>query len=92
MTILRAMGMTQKSIRHTFFLLGMLIILFGGGIGIFISCVVILIQQSNPCIYVPGTSLPYPVIWEFENLILVTTTLIFLGSVASAWASRGAKY
>ena len=91
MTILRAMGMTQKSMRHTFFLLGMLIILFGGGIGIFISSVVILIQQWNPFIYVPGTGLPYPVIWEFENLILVTTTLIVLGSVASAWASRGAK-
>jgi hypothetical protein len=52
---------------------------------------VILIQQWIPLIYVPGTSLPYPVKWELENLLLVMATLLILGSVASAWASRGVK-
>ena len=91
MTILKAMGISQQNLRYTFFLLGMLIILFGGGLGIVLSSIVILIQQWIPFIHVPGTSLPYPVKWEFENLLLVMATLIVLGSIASAWASRGIK-
>lgn len=89
--ILKAMGITQKQLRQSFFLLGMMIISVGGGIGLIISSIVILIQQWIPLIYVPGTSLPYPVKWELKNLLLVTTTLLILGSVASAWASRGVK-
>ena len=89
--ILKAMGITQKQLRQSFFLLGMMIIAVGGGIGLIISSIVILIQQWIPLIYVPGTSLPYPVKWELKNLLLVTATLLILGSVASAWASRGVK-
>lgn len=88
MAILKAMGISQQNLRYTFFLLGMLIILFGGGIGIVLSSVIILIQQWVPFIHVPGTSLPYPVKWEFENFLLVMATLIVLGSIATAWASR----
>ena len=91
MTILKAMGITQQQLRQTFFSLGMLIILFGGGIGLALSSIVILIQQWSPFINVPGTSLPYPVQWEIGNLLLVMGTLLFLGSMASAWASRGVK-
>jgi lipoprotein-releasing system permease protein len=91
MTILKAMGITQQQLRQTFFSLGMLIILFGGGIGLALSSIVILIQQWSPFINVPGTSLPYPVQWEIGNLLLVMGTLLFLGSMASAWASHGVK-
>ena len=91
MTILKAMGITQQQLRQTFFSLGMLIILFGGGIGLALSSIVILIQQWSPFINVPGTSLPYPVQWEIGNLLLVMGTLLFLGSMASAWASRVVK-
>ena len=91
MTILKAMGITQQQLRQTFFSLGMLIILFGGGIGLALSSIVILIQQWSPFINVPGTSLPYPVQWEIGNLLLVMGTLLFLGTMASAWASRGVK-
>ena len=89
--ILKAMGITQKHLRQSFFLLGMLIICVGGGIGLLMSSFLILIQQWIPLIYVPGTRLPYPVKWELENLLLVMATLLILGSVASAWASRGVK-
>jgi lipoprotein-releasing system permease protein len=89
--ILKAMGITQKQLRQSFFLLGMMIISVGGGVGLIISSIVILIQQWIPLIYVPGTSLPYPVKWELKNLLLVSATLLILGSVASAWASRGVK-
>ena len=91
MTILKAMGITQKKLRHTFFLMGMIIVFLGGGIGLLFSSIVILIQQWSPFINVPGTTLPYPVQWKIGNLLLVMGTLLLLGSIASAWASRGVK-
>ncbi len=91
MNILKAMGISQKQLRQTFFFLGIMIILFGGGIGLMLSSFIILIQQWTPFINVPGTSLPYPVKWELENLLLVMGTLLFFGIIASAWASRGVK-
>ena len=91
MTILKAMGITQQQLRQTFFLMGMMIVFLGGGIGLLFSSIVILIQQWSPFINVPGTSLPYPVQWEIGNLLLVMGTLLFLGSMASAWASHGVK-
>lgn len=91
MNILKAMGITQHQLGQTFFLLGMMIVLFGGIIGLVLSSVVILIQQWDPFINIPGTSLSYPVKWEFENILIVMGTLLLLGSLASAWASRGAN-
>ena len=91
MNILKAMGITQHQLGQTFFLLGMMIVLFGGIIGLVLSSVVILIQQWDPFINIPGTSLAYPVKWEFENILIVMGTLLLLGSLASAWASRGAN-
>ena len=91
MNILKAMGISHLQLRQTFFSLGMLIILFGGGIGLILSSIVIFIQQWSPFINVPGTSLAYPVKWQLENLLLVMGTLILLGGLASAWACRGAK-
>ena len=91
MNILKAMGITQHQLGQTFFLLGMMIVLFGGIIGLVLSSVLILIQQWDPFINIPGTSLAYPVKWEFENILIVMGTLLLLGSLASAWASRGAN-
>lgn len=91
MNILKAMGITQRQLGQTFFLLGMMIVLFGGIIGLVLSSVLILIQQWDPFINIPGTSLAYPVKWEFENILIVMGTLLLLGSLASAWASRGAN-
>ncbi len=91
MNILKAMGITQHQLGQTFFLLGMMIVLFGGIIGLVLSSVVILIQQWDPFINIPGTSLAYPVKWELENILIVMGTLLLLGSLASAWASRGAN-
>ena len=91
MNILKAMGINHKQLFQIFFTLGLLIIIFGGGIGLLLSSVVILIQQWSPFVNVPGTSLAYPVKWELENFLLVMGTLLFLGSIVSAWASRSLK-
>ena len=89
--ILDAMGAPRDKLKGIFFLLGILISLIGGAIGIIVASIAVFIQQATPFLYVPGTSLPYPVKWEFENFILVVLTLTGLGVFTSAWASRGIK-
>ena len=91
MKILEAMGATTNSLRKVFFILGLLISLIGGAIGIVFASLLIVIQQVRPLLFVPGTSLPYPVNWEFENFILVIMTLTILGMISSGWVSRGIK-
>ena len=86
------MGANLGRLQKVFFVLGLIIAFIGGTMGIIISSVIIIIQQYNPFFYVPGTTIPYPVIWEFKNLVIVFTTLIFLGAIASAWASKGEEY
>lgn len=88
MRILVAMGARPKNLRLVFFLLGLLITVIGGLVGITSASILIAIQSAAPFLYVPGTSLPYPVSLEFKNLILVFFTLVLLGSIASSWASR----
>ena len=91
MKILEAMGVTTNSLRKVFFILGLLISLIGGAIGIVFASLLIVIQQVRPLLFVPGTSLPYPVNWEFENFILVIMTLTILGMISSGWVSKGIK-
>ena len=91
MKILEAMGATTNSLRKVFFILGLLISLIGGAIGIVFASLLIVIQQVRPLLFVPGTSLPYPVNWEFQNFILVIMTLTILGMISSGWVSRGIK-
>ena len=91
MKILEAMGATTNSLRKVFFILGLLISLIGGAIGIIFASLLIVIQQVRPLLFVPGTSLPYPVNWEFGNFILVIMTLTVLGMISSGWVSRGIK-
>jgi len=38
---------------------------------------------------VPGTSLAYPVLFELKNIAIVLGTLLILGTISTAWATRG---
>ena len=59
----------------------------GGIIGILIGGILLIIQYYHPFLFVPGTSLPYPVSFEFKNLILVIITLMILGGITSFWVT-----
>ena len=87
--ILLTLGAEPNGIHKIFFLLGLLICGVGGLVGLVLGIILVLIQSSSPFIYVPGTSLSYPVIFEFKNLFLVLGTLMLLGTLSTAWATRG---
>tara|TARA_B110000259_G_scaffold33429_1_gene36961 strand:- start:123 stop:323 length:201 start_codon:yes stop_codon:yes gene_type:complete len=47
------------------------------------------LQALFPFIYVPGTSLAYPVLFELKNILVVLGTVMVLGTLSTAWATRG---
>ena len=87
--ILFAMGFSPSTLRNVFFTLGLLICGIGGFLGLVTASILVLVQDFYPFLYVPGTSLPYPVEYRFENLLIVWFTLIVLGTLSTAWACRG---
>jgi lipoprotein-releasing system permease protein len=89
MKILLSLGATTKGIYYIFFILGLLICGFGGLFGLIFGSILVLIQHSAPFIYVPGSSLSYPVLFQIENLFIVMGTLMILGVLSTAWATRG---
>ena len=88
LSILFAMGLTPKQIQRVFFYLGGLISWVGGGLGFLVGAVLVVLQQAFPFLYIPGTSLPYPVEFDLQNAGLVIITVFGLGAIASAWATR----
>ena len=86
--ILYTMGLRPKEIQRVFFYLGGLICWVGGGLGVLTGVLLVLIQDYFPLLYVPGTSLPYPVLFELKNFLIVLFTILILGSLTTAWATR----
>jgi lipoprotein-releasing system permease protein len=87
--ILLAMGAQPQGIHKIFFTIGLLICGVGGIIGLTLGIIIVIIQAYFPFIYVPGTSLAYPVLFELKNTIIVLGTLFVLGIISTAWATRG---
>lgn len=87
--ILLTLGAEPQGIHRIFFFLGLIICGIGGFVGLSLGVLLVLIQGSFPFIYVPGTRLVYPVLFEIKNIALVFGTLLLLGSLSTAWATRG---
>jgi len=83
---LSSLGLTVKKIRKIFFYKGLLMTLIGVIVGLVLGIIVVLLQQQFG--FVPITpTLPYPVRFEFINLLIVFATILFLGGIASKIAA-----
>ena len=89
--IFHAMGIIPKQIQQIFFFLGCCISWTGSVLGFILGFLIIAIQKNFPILYVPSTSLPYPVEIEFENCLIVLFTVILFGSITSSLATAGIK-
>lgn len=81
------LGTEIKSLRKIFLLQGTLLSVFGGLIGLALGIVIVLLQQHFEWIMITPT-LPYPVVFSMENVVIVMTTITTLGFVASLIASN----
>ena len=83
---LLGMGSSVKEIRQIFFYQGLLLSGIGGVFGLVVGIGVVVAQSIGEFILVPGTQLPYPIAFSFENL---SALLLIWGvlSVVAAWVA-----
>ena len=81
---LLGMGSSVNEIRQIFFYQGLLLSGVGGFFGLVAGIGVVIAQSIGEFILVPGTQLPYPIAFSFENLFAL---LLIWGvlSVVAAW-------
>ena len=80
------LGTEIKDLRRIFLFQGTLVTFLGGLIGLFLGIIIVLIQQHFQIVMITE-SLAYPVIFNFENIIIVLATIFILGFIASWIAS-----
>ncbi len=80
------LGLEISSLQNIFLLQGTLLSVFGGLIGVFLGIILVIIQQQTSLVMV-SDSLPYPVVFSFQNVFIVLITIILLGFLASFIAS-----
>ena len=82
------LGGVPKNIQIIFFYIGLLICGLGSFVGIILGSMILITQKYLPFLYVPGTSIPYPITLTFKNIFIVLFTVLILGSLTAAWTSK----
>ena len=80
------LGATLTDIRKSFFYQGALMIIIGGGIGVLLGSIIVFTQQLFGLVHITA-SLPYPVRFEFLNIVIVYATILTLGIFAARLAA-----
>ena len=89
--VIEILGGQKKDFNHIFFSLGVFTTVFGTILGIGLAWLLIAFQNFYSFVYVPGTSIPYPVSLTSSNVVIVFTTVVLMGVVTSAWSSSANK-
>jgi lipoprotein-releasing system permease protein len=80
------LGSEIKDLKKIFLLQGTLLSIIGGIIGLGLGIIVVIIQQQYKLIMITE-SLAYPVVFTFQNVLIVFGTIVLLGFIASLIAS-----
>lgn len=80
------LGTEIKGLKSIFLLQGTLLSVFGGLLGLLLGVIIVLIQQELNLIMITET-LAYPVVFSFQNILIVFGTIVVLGFSASLIAS-----
>jgi len=83
---LTALGVEVRDLRRIFLLQGSLLSLFAGVFGLAVGSLIILLQQHFQLIMITPT-LAYPVVFTFQNVMIVFFTIFGFGFLASLIAS-----
>ncbi len=81
-----SLGTEVKSLRRIFLYYGISICTIGGVLGITIGVIAVFIQHQFQLVMITDT-LAYPVVFTFQNVLIVFLTIISLGFVATLIAS-----
>ena len=84
---LQSIGLPLPDIRRVFYYQGFLLTAISGVIGLALGYLVVFLQQQFALVKIAG-EIPYPVMPTIINGVIVLTTIIVLGVIASQIASR----
>ena len=85
-----SLGANIHQIRRVFFLQGALLTVIGGVLGLLVGFMIIYLQQQFNLVMITP-SLPYPVLFELKNILIVFLTITILGITASYIGSTRIK-
>lgn len=80
------LGVEVKKLRKIFLLQGTILTVVGGTIGLALGIGIVLLQQEFLLVMITST-MPYPVIFNIENALIVLATIFTLGFISSLIAS-----
>ncbi len=80
------LGTEVGDLKKIFLLQGSLLTVIGGCIGLILGIIIVLIQQRFQLIMITE-SLPYPIVFSFQNVFIVMGTIVALGFISSLIAS-----
>lgn len=80
------LGVEVKKLRKIFLLQGTILTVVGGIIGLALGIGIVLLQQEFLLVMITNT-MPYPVIFNIENVLIVLATIFTLGFISSLIAS-----
>ena len=86
--VLNALGGRDGDFNKIFLSLGVFTTLVGVFAGISLAIIVVVAQNNLSLIFVPGTSIPYPIKLSSLNVFIVFATILVLGLVTSVWSTR----
>ena len=85
---LKMLGSENSSLRNIFFLQGIGISLGGGFVGFVLSFLLVLVQKKFKLVFIPETSIPYPVAIELYSILILFAVVGFVSIVCSKIASK----
>ena len=88
---LRQLGATVSSLRHVFFIQGLLLSGLGSGLGLLLAVIVVWLQKSYAFFNIPGSGLPYPVALEWTSFWIVLLVVGSLTTIVSWLAAAVVK-
>lgn len=80
------LGVEVKELRKIFLFQGSILTIIGGIIGLVLGSVIVLLQQHYSLVMITE-SMPYPVIFNIQNILIVLATIFTLGIISSLIAS-----
>jgi len=89
--ILYKLGAKKSQIKALFFRHGLYLSYSGGFLGLALGCVIVFLQEMFGVILLSGTSIPYPVVFDLNNFVIVIGWLFFVGLSGSYLSSLALK-
>ena len=84
-------GANESQITKVFFKHGLYLSYSGGFIGLVLGCLIVFLQEQFNLILLSGTSIPYPVTFDFNNFLIVIGWLLVVGAGGSFVSSIALK-